>query len=337
MSHGVTVKNGTITGFITGVAIIGGGNNTLSKLNIHDNVGPDADSADFGDGVYIDSSAANRVTASKIIRNGRYDGIFIGGTGADGNQIDHNTITDNNFTTPTFRGGQDFGPDFSAEYGINLGFGLAGTTSHTVIDSNIVSRSGTTNIQVGNRTGGFALDPYTTITNNYITRAGFLSDGKISLAACSFGYPDGVGLWIGGTPDSDVPLHDVVANNVVEFNAQQGIGTYYVAGSAFTNNVVLHNATSTGLSDSQGSCQSGPYLNNVDLFVVGGCLPFTAYPNIWRGNVYGIGNFGSCPIGPGNYQVGGAPAQTGASPQAAAAVKSSAPAPPEVHRRSQMG
>lgn len=94
---GVTVTGGTVSDFDAGVAIIGGGNNTVSKLTARDNIGSLA--SDFGDGIFIDSSNNNVIEKNTVVHNGPYDGIGLFGT-ASGNLIEKNVVTDNNVCTP---------------------------------------------------------------------------------------------------------------------------------------------------------------------------------------------------------------------------------------------
>lgn len=73
---GVTVTNGTVSGFDIGVAIEGGGRNTVSRVVAEDNYGLSGRSRG-GDGIAILSSSNNRVLESRAIDNGPFSGIGI--------------------------------------------------------------------------------------------------------------------------------------------------------------------------------------------------------------------------------------------------------------------
>ncbi len=88
---GVTVKNGTVTLFDAGVAVLGGSANTVVSMKVVDNRGS---GANFGDGIALFSSDRNRVLNNEVRNNGPYDGI--GMITANFNVIDGNRVTDNN-------------------------------------------------------------------------------------------------------------------------------------------------------------------------------------------------------------------------------------------------
>ncbi len=90
---GVTVTNGTVSDFDAGVAILGGGGNTVSKLTVRDNIGTLA--TDFGDGIMADSSNNNVIEKNVVVHNGPYSGIAFFGT-SSGNLVEKNLVTDNN-------------------------------------------------------------------------------------------------------------------------------------------------------------------------------------------------------------------------------------------------
>jgi parallel beta-helix repeat protein len=102
MFDGVTgsrVLHGTVRGFDAGVAIVGGGSNTVWQLTIRDNIGSLTGSRPaYGDGVVIRSSSMNWITRSSILNNGPYGGVSVSGdatTPSDSNVIDRNRIVDN--------------------------------------------------------------------------------------------------------------------------------------------------------------------------------------------------------------------------------------------------
>ncbi|MDQ4133229.1 MAG: right-handed parallel beta-helix repeat-containing protein [Actinomycetota bacterium] len=91
--EGATVQKGTITGFNAGVAIMGGGGNTVQNLTVHDNIGPAG--GDFGDGITVSDSSENRLQGNTIQRNGPYSGISLVGA-SQRNQVLENIVADNN-------------------------------------------------------------------------------------------------------------------------------------------------------------------------------------------------------------------------------------------------
>ena len=96
---GSRVLNGTVRGFDAGVAIVGGGSNTVWQLTIRDNIGSLTGTRPaYGDGVVIRSSSLNWITRSAIFNNGPYGGVSVIGdatTPSDNNVIDRNRIVDN--------------------------------------------------------------------------------------------------------------------------------------------------------------------------------------------------------------------------------------------------
>ncbi len=86
-------KIGTVRGFDAGVFIDRGSANTVEKLLVQDNVGPDAGTEPLlSDGIVVFNSAKNRIAANTIINNGIYDGIGILGPGSDDNVMEGNRI-----------------------------------------------------------------------------------------------------------------------------------------------------------------------------------------------------------------------------------------------------
>lgn len=109
---GVTVRNGTVEGFDAGVAIIGGGGNTIRNLNVLNNVNdfmepfdprdPDLTPeqlrlvlCDYGDGITTSDSDNNVIEHNLVVGNGPYSGISLVGD-SDGNLVQKNRVQDNN-------------------------------------------------------------------------------------------------------------------------------------------------------------------------------------------------------------------------------------------------
>lgn len=117
---GVTVKNGTVTGFDAGVSIDGGSGNTVTGMNVHDNVndmiepinpasiivtfppGPTAQqmhdinlvSCTYGDGITTYDSNGNTIEGNTVTGNGPYGGITLVGNSND-NVVKNNHVADN--------------------------------------------------------------------------------------------------------------------------------------------------------------------------------------------------------------------------------------------------
>lgn len=88
---GVTVKNGSITQFDSGVAISGGSRNTVTYMTLFDNRG---NGDEFGEGVTLFNTSGNTVSYSRITNNGPYGGISV--IRSSGNLIEHSQLVGNN-------------------------------------------------------------------------------------------------------------------------------------------------------------------------------------------------------------------------------------------------
>lgn len=97
---GSSVANGEVTGFDAGVAVNGGGHNTVTHLYVHDNinVAPTDDPNDqcnYGDGITTTTSNDNLIAHDLVVHNGPYSGISLVDT-SSGNVVTHNRMLDNN-------------------------------------------------------------------------------------------------------------------------------------------------------------------------------------------------------------------------------------------------
>jgi parallel beta-helix repeat protein len=114
---GVTVENGTITGFDAGVAVRGGDGNTLQNLNVVDNInyrvltgidadpdqgqeGPRPPECDYGDGIAVFNSSNNRIDNNTVANNGPLSGIALV-ENSDGNVLSNNQVVDNDVLNRT--------------------------------------------------------------------------------------------------------------------------------------------------------------------------------------------------------------------------------------------
>jgi parallel beta-helix repeat protein len=76
---GVTVTNGTVTGFDAGVVIEGGSGNRVTGVTARDNIGRatvfGVPGTQYGDGIAILSSTGNLLLRNTVVNNGPYSGI----------------------------------------------------------------------------------------------------------------------------------------------------------------------------------------------------------------------------------------------------------------------
>ena len=175
----VTVMNGTVSDFDAGVLLVNGGNNTVKKMTVRDNIGPDDLNTGLGDGIIMFDSGNNVIDGNRIDHNGIFDNIGEYGVGCAGNVISNNLIT--NAVGPTAGGSSGQGIISNAHNtGPNTGVVLhnitimnntvrdsasGGIANFDVVDSlvknNVVTGSGTTN----SRGNGIAMQlPFTAVT-----------------------------------------------------------------------------------------------------------------------------------------------------------------------------
>ena len=168
---GVTIKNGTITGFAYGIELNGVNRTTVSNMTIVDNSGPALPNNHNGGGIYLFFSNDNFIRGNRVIHNGPVAGIRIETSG--GNVVENNVIRDNNVRSemgdPHFPGEvtqQDRGILISG--GIFPPRGDADRRGGHIIRNNQISGSGyhgidligftTANLVAGNIVSGNGLD-----------------------------------------------------------------------------------------------------------------------------------------------------------------------------------
>lgn len=149
---GVTVKNGTITDFDAGVALVAGGGNTVTGITARDNISA-LGVGDWGDGIAMNNSIDNVITNNNVIHNGPFDGIGLFGV-SKGNTISGNLVKDNNIES---------GPTTNQDDGIRL----EPNTSNNTVTGNTVEGSGLEGIAI------FASSTGNTVTNNVVRDNGF--------------------------------------------------------------------------------------------------------------------------------------------------------------------
>lgn len=168
---------GVVTGFDAGVLINGGSANTVQRVIISDNRGPDTEETLLGDGIAIFYSANNRLLNNTVTANGGYDGIAVLGETSHGNLIQDNLVNDN-VISPAFGGG----------LGIFVNAFLDVETGKLVHGNNIVRNTVRNNAAAGISTVN-AQDAR--IAENLVEDNGFLS--------APFG---GIGATLGASPEA---------------------------------------------------------------------------------------------------------------------------------------
>lgn len=152
-TSGVTVKDGTVTGFDAGVNVMGGSGNTLTDLavrgNVNDNITTDnpADDCTFGDGITTTDSDDNAILDNSVIRNGPFSGISLVGD-SDGNVVKGNDVRNNNLpnedAAPGSQGNGNCGAPFSRPIQ-DIGIRIEGPGAN----ANQVERNRVTNSAIG--------------------------------------------------------------------------------------------------------------------------------------------------------------------------------------------
>ncbi len=169
---GVTVTNGTLTEFDTGVAIEGGSGNTVTRLNLVGNRG----AGDYGEGVLVSDSTGNTISFNRITNNGPYGGISL--LVASNNLVENNEIVGNNMSTTNTSGirleniGRRASNGNTIRNNVVQGSALDGIQLFAGASNNTVSRNLVTN---NNRDGitAFAGSTGNTIEDNQVRNNGF--------------------------------------------------------------------------------------------------------------------------------------------------------------------
>ena len=237
---GVVVRNGRVTDYDAGVAIVGGGGNTVTGLLVKDNIGTTR-RGDFGDGIAISDSGNNSLLTNNVVHNGPFSGVAIVGD-SDGNLLEDNVISDNNLGFTGLDGVRVEGP--GANNNVVRGNTVAGNTLDGIA---VFADSGTGNFNTGNL-----------IENNTVVSNGF------GLLAARPG--DGIRLFIRANSNT-------VRNNVVSDNAGSGIllqfNTNLATGASsntITGNTASGNARASAarfdLEDQNPLCDSNTWLAN---------------------------------------------------------------------------
>ncbi len=232
---GVTVQNGTVEGFDAGIAIMGGGGNTVRDMLIQNNVNDYLGRpCDLGDGVAILNSDDNQILDNRLIANGPFGGISVI-EDSDRNLISGNVVLGHNLRS---RSGSGCG-NANQDEGIRIeGPGA----NDNIVENNRVEGSGLAGIGLHGHVcnpgpNEDATDPNTgniirrnTVLNTEQDGISFLQQGPATVVCPSFG--------------------NTVERNLVSGSGEHGI---YVAANSH-DNVISHN----NVSNNAGS---GIYLN----------------------------------------------------------------------------
>jgi parallel beta-helix repeat protein len=187
---GVTVRNGTVTQFDTGVAIEGGSGNTVTNLDLLDNRGV----GDYGEGVLLYNTTGNTVSYNRIRNNGPYGGVSL--LRASGNLVEQNQITGNNMSTTNTTGirleneGTAASNRNTIRYNLVQGSGLDGIELFAGASDNLISHN---EVVQNNRDGitAFAGASRNTIEDNQVRFNGFgpIAGSGINIRGAAGAFP----------------------------------------------------------------------------------------------------------------------------------------------------
>ncbi len=262
---GVTVKNGTVSGFDAGVVINRGGSNIVTNLTLKDNRGPDAPfDSQYGDGIFIDSSPSNHIARNTITHNGIFDGIGIYGPLSNGNIVKKNVIT------------HTVGPSGQGPSGQGIIInGGTGTGAATFITGTIVQR----NVVSGNASAGIANVNHVRgrILNNTV-------DGNGTTNSIGNGIGVSVGFnWDLGDTEMLIERNQVQRNGVdgIRIGNPFGFGTGSPTGNKILNNNAANNAVNPAADTYEGGIQ-GFDLHDLNA---------NCANDIWSGNDWGSAGY----------------------------------------------
>lgn len=247
----VTIENGIVRFFDTGVGVMGGADNTVTGVTARDNIGTDQFNSKFGrgDGILIYQSNSNSVYGNKSFNNGPFAGITVlGDASSPSVPSAHNAIIDNTVTNNDI-------PHQSVNE--DDGIRIEGpNATGTLIDGNDVEANGLDGISIfADQLTGFK-NSGSIITNNTVTGNGFNNEA----------HRKGDGLILFGSPtNAAVGGADgtTVSGNTVEDNAANGIRVLS-EGNTISSNTALYNdaypnVTAFDLVDAWPACDSNSW------------------------------------------------------------------------------
>ena len=240
---GVTVTNGTVTGFDGGVVIMGGGSNTVRKITARDNVnyriltGRDAFLADidpevgpfcwFGDGITAFNSPNNVITKNLSVGNGPFSGVSLVGN-SDDNVVAQNRVEDNAVINQTPNGrpnticggiGQDQNaPELTGRHVQDIGVRVEGPSAdRNLVEGNQIRRSGLGGIMVHGVIASFGpSNGFNVIRKNHVSETGTVGVGFDR-------HLHGIMLHQSGAQEMNAPHDTLIEANTSSNNLGGGI------------------------------------------------------------------------------------------------------------------
>ncbi len=305
--RGAEVKGGgSVDSFDAGVAIVHGGANTIRGLGLHDNssnqfTADHPELAQFGDGLVILGSSANRVTGNVMRENGPYSGISVvtetdQDSGVSGptprkNVLSHNVVRDNNVPDVCMSNGTFFGGPchlgdavFSEDIGIRVeGPGATGTR----IWANRVTGNGRDGISVLDTFNGQSPPGVDVPSNNDTHILGNDSSGNgraVVITDPQVGQLGGDGIFnrcFTGSVLRGCPSETVIRGNRTNHNPAHGIALDHSQG----NTVIGNSAFGNGFGTVTVYASDPPYTDGFDTNTNPACDH-----NVWRNNALGSVN-----------------------------------------------
>lgn len=213
-SSDITIKNGDVTRWNNGIFFDGAFgsnfNNTVDRMRVYDNVGPNA-SGIYGEGIQVFRDGGHTFTNNLVFDNGPFSGI--NAYTSVGNTFDRNTVFNNNIITEDDHHGgsgqimQDIGI-----WIINLASTPA-SSSQNVITNNRVVGNGLDGIQLSR----FSND--NVVSGNVSANNGFGQPAGFGVPARSPSCADGDGV-------ANFGSFNEVGDNVTSGNGGNGIAVY---------------------------------------------------------------------------------------------------------------
>jgi parallel beta-helix repeat protein len=257
VSH-VTVEGpGTVSGFDAGIAVNGGGNNTITGLTVENNIAhviltggvdqtnPEATPCDYGDGIITDNSNNNLITKNTATNNGPFDGIALVDS-SNYNQVTNNNSY-NNDVSNIIAGGANVGtPGPCGPFGaVTVGQGRP----HQDIGIRIEGPGATHNVlanntSTGNQLEGISIHDYVCPGNPAGVPAGTPNVDNLIVhnVVENNGYADntdGIAVLSQGPPGTVcIPGDNTITNNTSDHNSHDGI---MIGGRGSSGNVIRNN------------------------------------------------------------------------------------------------
>lgn len=265
-SNNITIRNGTITKWNNGIFLdgsAGGANDTITRMRLVDNIGPDA-TAVYGEGIQSLFVSGNTITNNQVVHNGPFSGINL--YSSRDNIVRGNQVVNNNIPSDEEHHGsgplmQDIGI-----WIINL-FSDVTFSANNTVTSNSLAGNGLDGVQLSR----FAFN--NTVTVNSSVNNGFGQLPGTVIPARSPSCADGDGIANFGN------LNQIRSNSTVH-NGGNGIAVYRSGSPAQgQRNTIQGNR----------SFQNGTAANCVgkafDLFDANLAPPCDT--NTWSGNIFG--------------------------------------------------